>query len=196
MILFFDTETTGFVRKNIPHNDPMQARCCQIAALLTDLDGNVVEEFNHIIKPDGWSIPDRVAEIHGITNAIANEQGVPIAVALDKMGPMHDKSTLCVAHNFDFDNQMMEIESFCYPKFTWRPIKSACTMRAATNHCAIPHGRGGYKWPKLTELCSKLFGELEAQKFSLEAHDAMADIRMTMRCYFELVKLGIIAKHS
>lgn len=196
MILFFDTETTGFVRKNVPHNDPTQARCCQIAALLTDLEGQVVEEFNHIIKPDGWSIPSRVAEIHGITDEIANAQGVPIATALDKMGPMHLKSTLCVAHNFDFDNQMMEIESFNYPAFQWRPIKSACTMKAATNYCAIPSARGGFKWPKLRELCAKLFGEEEAAKFDLEAHDAMADIKMTKRVYFELVKLAVISKHS
>lgn len=196
MILFFDTETTGFVRKNIPHNDPKQARCCQIAAILTDLEGNVVKTLNNIIKPDGWEIPRVVAEIHGITTEIANRDGVPVAGVLDQLNEMHLQSTLCVAHNFDFDNQMMEIESFNYPAFQWRPIASVCTMKAATDYCAIAKARGsGYKWPKLIELCNKLFGPEEAAKFETEAHDALADIQMTKRVYFELVRLGLLPAH-
>jgi len=46
---------------------------------------------------------------------------------------------------------------------------------------------GKYKWPKLMELHTKLF----SVGFE-EAHDAIADIRATAKCFFELQRLGII----
>ena len=60
-------------------------------------------------------------------------------------------------------------------------------MLASTNYCAIPGSYGKFKWPKLQELYVKLFNE----KFE-GAHDALADIEATVKCYFELVKLSII----
>lgn len=67
---------------------------------------------------------------------------------------------------------------------------SVCTMERTTNWCAIPNPNsyyGGYKYPKLQELYAKLFGE----NFT-DAHDALADIRATKKCYFELIERGII----
>ena len=62
------------------------------------------------------------------------------------------------------------------------------TKDDATNYCAIPGGRGGrFKWPKLTELHVKLFGEAFA-----EAHNASADVEATARCFLELIRLGVI----
>ena len=185
MILFFDTETTGFVRKNIPHNDPKQARVCQLAALLCEPSGDVIAEMNVIIRPDGWEIPSQVAAIHGIDTDRANRVGIPIAQALSVFGALHDLAILYVAHNFDFDNQMMEIESFCLPSFKWRPTQSYCTMKTSTPICQIPSARGGFKWPKLQEIHKHLFGvEFE------DAHDAMADVRATKRVFFELKARG------
>lgn len=185
MILFFDTETTGFVRKNIPHNDPLQARCCQLAAILTDMEGNVLEEISHIIKPDGWYVPYRVAEIHGITTERADKEGIPAREVWSKFTPMVEKAKLCVAHNFAFDNSIMEIESFCAAdSFRWLVGESYCTMLASTPICKIPATRGsGYKWPKLMEIHQFLFGcEFEG------AHDALFDVRATKKVYFELLK--------
>jgi len=185
-VLFFDTETTGFVRKNIPANDPSQARVCQLAAMLCDHEGNELGRINRIIRPDGWYIPDRVAQIHGITTQRAEQEGVPVADALLEFSKMSDIASIYVAHNFKFDNDMMEIESFNTPTFVWRPTTSYCTMMRATDVCKIPATRGsGYKWPKLMEIYKHLFGE----EFS-GAHDAFADMVAMKRVYFELKKLG------
>jgi DNA polymerase III epsilon subunit-like protein len=198
LIFAFDTETTGFIRKNVPHNDPKQARCCQLAGLLIDpkdwTNWEVVDQVVSIIKPDGWTIPPVVAEIHGITQEIAEREGKPVAEVLTKVQDFHDLAALVLAHNFDYDNGIMEIESFCTPSFTWRPIAHCCTMREATAYCGCTKANGSPKWPKLIELCNKLFGPEEAAKFEAEAHDALADIKMTAKCYFELVRLGVIAK--
>jgi DNA polymerase-3 subunit alpha len=67
-------------------------------------------------------------------------------------------------------------------------IPAIDTKNDATNYCAIPGGRGGrFKWPSLTELHTKLFGEVFG-----EAHNASADVEATARCFLELVRLEVI----
>ncbi len=64
--------------------------------------------------------------------------------------------------------------------------KKLCTMKSSTDYCRLP-GPYGYKWPKLSELHIKLFGE----NFE-EAHDASVDINATEKCFWEMRKKGII----
>ena len=62
-------------------------------------------------------------------------------------------------------------------------------MKCSADFCAIPSNSpyGGYKWPKLEELYRKLFG------YTFDgAHDALADVEATRKCYFELKKKGIL----
>ena len=61
-----------------------------------------------------------------------------------------------------------------------------CTMIASKNFCEIP-GKYGFKWPKLSELYIKLFGE----DFE-EAHNASADIEATAKCFWKLMDKNII----
>jgi DNA polymerase-3 subunit epsilon len=67
-ILFYDTETTGLPLWNLPSEHPEQPRVLQLAALLCDeATGEDLQQMNMIILPDGWTVPDEVAAIHGIT---------------------------------------------------------------------------------------------------------------------------------
>ncbi|MHA7056780.1 hypothetical protein ACWGOQ_0006140 [Aquimarina sp. M1] len=62
-------------------------------------------------------------------------------------------------------------------------MKKLCTMLTSTNYCKIS-GNYGYKWPTLSELHIKLFGEdFEG------AHDASADIMATEKCFWEMKRL-------
>jgi len=54
------------------------------------------------------------------------------------------------------------------------------------NFCKID-GPYGYKWPKLSELRYKLFRE----NFE-EAYNAAVDIHATVKCFWELKRLGKI----
>lgn len=56
----------------------------------------------------------------------------------------------------------------------------------STNFCKIS-GPYGNKWPKLSELHFKLF----KTDFS-EAHNALVDIEITAKCFWELKSLGIL----
>jgi len=62
------------------------------------------------------------------------------------------------------------------------------TMTKTTSFCGIPRATGkGVKYPKLTELFKKLFPE---ERF--DTHNALNDVLATERCYFELVRLGVL----
>ena len=187
MYLFFDTETTGFVRKSLPKDDPLQARVVELAAILVDKEGKELDRLHSIIQPDGWTVPDRVAQIHGITTERARVEGRPRLDVLREFEIMSNKAWWFISHNFAFDNDMMEIEQE-FGGFVWIPGRVWCTMKEMTNICKIPNEkRGGYKWPKLQECHKFLFGE----EFE-GAHGAMADTLACKRIFFECLRLGHI----
>ena len=95
MYLFFDTETTGLSS----HKDHV----VQLAWVLADKDGNIVDEGCHVIRPDGYSIPTGAANIHGITTAKACEIGQPLGSVLEKFSDAATRASIIVAHNLSFD---------------------------------------------------------------------------------------------
>jgi len=189
MYLFFDTETTGLPRNyKAPASDLKNwPRVVQIAWLMTDANGKELRCAEHIIKPNGFTIPIEASKIHGITTEIAIRKGDelgPVLAALSR--DIQDASQL-VAHNISFDEKIVgaELIRTGHPNYVeMKPRK--CTMLASTQHCAIP-GKYGYKWPKLQELYLKLFGS------NFEgAHTALADVKACSKCYFKLKQIGLI----
>lgn len=187
MILFFDTETSGLPDFNKRARDPEQPHIVQLAAIMTDDAGKVMESHNVIIKPDGWKIPKEVADIHGITEEIA-AIGIPEKRAALLLFDMVKKSSLMVAHNVQFDKFLARIALRRHDIFTdaedawWKLLPTFCTMRQTTELCNLPGGRGNQpKWPKLTEAYRHIFGqEIDG------AHDALADVTACMEIYFWL----------
>ncbi|MBI5201629.1 MAG: 3'-5' exonuclease [Elusimicrobia bacterium] len=189
MKLFFDTETTG-VPKNYkaPASDTRNwPRLVQLAWLLTDDGGKELSQAEYIIKPEGFTIPAEASKIHGITTELALEKGVELRKAVDALLADLAKAKELIAHNIDFDEKIVgaELIRLGHPNLVeTKPRK--CTMRSATNYCALP-GPYGFKWPKLVELHQKLFKETFDG-----AHDALVDVKACARCYFELVRLGVL----
>lgn len=190
--LFLDTETTGLPKKKAdpilnPENWPHMV---QIAWMLCDEDESILDEQSHIIYPDGYEIPDIVANIHGITTARAKEEGEPLEKVLSKFTPAIYQSELIIGHNIEFDRGVIAAEySRTKQEAHIHSRAYLCTMKKSADFCKIPYpsGKKGNKWPKLMELHRTLF------KCPFEdAHDAMADVKACVRCYFELKKRGII----
>ncbi len=73
MYLFFDTETTGVpANYRAPASDSNNwPRLVQIGWLLTDETAMQIESAEYLIKPDGFTIPQDAAKIHGITTELA-----------------------------------------------------------------------------------------------------------------------------
>ena len=191
MILFFDTETTGIPKDyKAPVSDSQNwPRLVQIAWILTDNDGKQVEAASAIIRPDDFEIPEAAAKIHGITTAMAMAQGVSIRTALARFWEHCQNAAvnLVAGHNISFDDKIVRAE---FHRLKWpdhlEGRTRVCTMMTSTKYCNLP-GNYGPKWPKLQELHKKLFKE----EFT-EAHNAAADIQATVRCFFELRRLGVI----
>ena len=187
--LFFDTETTGIPRDwNAPITDYENwPRLVQLAWLLYDTNGNLISQEEVIIKPNGFSIPIEASNVHGISTAKALECGIDIELVLKQFEEQCLKSKFLVAHNINFDSKVMASEFM--RNFSINPISELqflCTMESATDFCKI-EGYYGYKWPKLSELHLKLFGvDFDG------AHDALADIEATARCFWEMRKQNLI----
>lgn len=193
MILFFDTETSGLPQDyDAPTSDTSNwPRLVQIAWLMYTDDGELTEEKSYFIYPEGFNIPDEVSRVHGITTEKAREKGKNLEKVLLQFAKRIEESDLLVAHNIEFDEKIIGAEFYrkhIQSKLFDKP--KLCTMESSTDYCAIPR-KYGYKWPKLSELHYKLFGE-----YFEEQHDAGADIQATAKSFWELKKRGIILNES
>lgn len=194
MILFFDTETTGFPRKNVRLNHESQPHIVQIAAILCADDGREVSSMNLMINP-GVVIPEITSDIHGITSEIAGKFGLnPSFAANVFMGLAHLAETF-VAHNVEFDLKIIDILfdrhlNGIKPGFRRPSAKIDCTMSMATQILNIPPtekmiscGFKKPKSPKLSEVYEYYFGvKLEG------AHDALVDVKACRDVYFAMKK--------
>ncbi len=189
MYLFFDTETTGLPRNfNAPLSDlDNWPRLVQIAWLQYDDKGKELSARNHIVKPEGFTIPLEASQIHGITTKRAQQEGIALKTVLNEFAALIDKSRLLIAHNMAFDEKIVGAELLRNRmKNGLAQTEKICTMKSSTTYCGLS-GEYGFKWPKLTELHSKLFGD----NFK-EAHNATIDIRACAKCFWELKNRGII----
>ncbi len=194
--LFFDTETSAFMSKKIPYDDPDQAWCVQIGAVLSTAD-EILAELNVLIQANGRTMNYHAQKIHGITIEQADADGLPEHEACGKFAELLMQNPRIVCHNFSFDwpfvYQMMqrnlEALSAEHRSRFYCEYDNFCTMKDSKikTYVDARNVKGHKKAPKLIELYQKLF-ECEFEN----AHDAMADIQATRRCYYELITRGVI----
>jgi DNA polymerase-3 subunit epsilon len=103
VILFFDTETNGKAIQGAHESAPGQPRVCEVGALLTDDEGNDVNFFSMIVRPDGWTIPPELTQIHGISQEHAERVGIPILTVLSAFRFLARPALRYVAHSAQFD---------------------------------------------------------------------------------------------
>jgi len=189
MYLFFDIETTGLPgARNASIKDlDNWPRIVQLACLQYDNNQNLVSEENHIIKPEGFTIPGDAVRVHGITTEKALELGINLETTLQKFAELISESEIIIAHNIDFDAKIIGAEFLRAGINTVLFNKQRfCTMKTTTELCKID-GPYGYKWPKLSELYYHLFkNKIE------DTHDAAVDVKACVECFFELVRIGFI----
>ncbi len=191
MYIFFDTETNGLPKdwKALVTDIDNWPRLVEIAWLVYDDKGNELSSATYIIKPVGFEISLESAEIHGISQEKALKEGVNLEITLAEFGELLSKADKIIAHNIDFDVNIVGAEFLrCGMENLLPSITKVCTMKQTVDFCAI-EGRYGYKWPTLSELYSKVFN-----KKLQNAHNALADIRATADCFWELSKTVKSAK--
>lgn len=190
LYLFFDTETTGIPRDyKAPCTDSDNwPRLVQLGWILTDEQGTMLNEGNRIVRPEGFTIPREASDVHGITNERALAEGEELHKVMLEFYQDLYRCTQIVGHNVHFDLKIMGAEYYRlgYDHCCMIARPAVCTMQSTIEFCNIP-GKYGPKWPRLMELYVKLFG----REFD-GAHDAMADIRATRECFFELKRRALI----
>lgn len=200
-ILFFDVETTGLPRDwKAPMADVDNwPRVIEIAWELVTEDGEVLASSDHLIEPDGWTVPE---EEFWITRHMTTERcqldGIPIRSAIELLLEAMARAHVMVAHNMDFDASVIGAEMIRLGvKSQHKPVK-ICTKLATTQYCKIPYNPKqkvypgskpmSYKWPNLVELWGALFGKGTLT----QDHRAKGDVQVLKTCFFECVRRHII----
>lgn len=193
LALAFDTETNGLPDFHKPSNAPHQPHLVQLAAHVVDLDTRaILQSMDVIIKPDGWTIPDDVAAVHGITTKYAAEVGVPEKLALDMLLEMWNGRQR-IAHNESFDSRIIRIAIKRHLgdddlADTWKACEAHCTARLSTPILNLPPtekmvkaGRNHAKTANLGEAYEFFMGKpLE------NAHRAIADVNACLDVWWAL----------
>lgn len=195
-ILFFDTETSNFIKKALTADDPDQAWVVQIGAILATQEKEL-NKMNTIIQSNGRPMGYYAEKVHGISVDKADEEGIIEYKAVEEFGLLLSQAELIVGHNFTFDwqfvTQMFErnmdkLSDIARSSF-YLDTPNFCTMKDKTvkNYVNVKNKKGQIKYPKLIELHKKLF------KVGFDnAHDAFVDITATKNCFFELCKRNLI----
>ena len=190
MYIIFDTETTGLPKRwNAPLTDSKNwPRCIQIAWQVHADSGELLSHEDYLIQPDGFTVPYDAEQIHGISTALAEQQGRPLDEVLTLFSTALEQAEYLGGHNVTFDLNIMGAEFLRLGDHN--PLEEAQVIDTCTEEtaqlCQLPGGRGGkFKLPTLTELYIHLFGT----GFG-EAHNATADVEATTRCFLELLRKG------
>lgn len=196
MILFYDTETSGLPNKRRLHDLQSQPHIMQLAFSLYDKDRRPVLEISTLVTlvPPATCSPEAL-DTHGISPELTQSYGMPTASALRLLNFAAERAELCVAHNEDFDLQLIDFAARRNNMNS--PLdgrKTFCTMKATTEIIKLPptpkmiqYGMGPYKNPKLSECWTHFFGEELSG-----AHDALVDTRGCARVYYHLLDNGLL----
>ena len=192
-VLIFDTETTGIIPKKVTKLEDIP-HILQLSYLFYNVNTSELISKNVYIKiNDSIIMPEEAQKINKITREQLNN-GINITDALSEFSRFYKECDVIVAHNIDFDKQMVNYECvrnnispIIHP---FDPKKEFyCTMKKGVNICKIEKEsktdtkRKYYKWPKLLELHKHLF-----QYEPKNLHDAFNDNLVCLRCYLAMDK--------
>jgi len=192
-VLFLDTETTGIPDRAAKwDSDYMDyPHVVQIAWL------HGCKAENHIIRPDGWEIPEDAQQVHGITTEYALEHGEPFAAVVDMLiQDCHEAGLIC-GHNIHFDTGIIKaniLRELGREYYDANDVESALykgkridTMRSTMKWVDARFASGRLKFPNLGELYDRCFpGE------TFEAHDALEDCKAVARCLPVLIENELV----
>ena len=192
-VLFFDTETTGIPDR--AHKWDVDFMEYPHVVQMAWIHGCKVE--NHIIRPDGWEIPQETVDVHGITTEYALEHGEPFASVVDMfIQDCHDAGLIC-GHNIHFDTGIVKaniLRELGREYYDANDVETALykgkridTVRPTMKWVDARMANGRLKFPKLSELYSRCFpGE------TFPAHDAIEDVKAVARCLPVILDLGLV----
>lgn len=182
MEIVIDVETTGLPSKrNAQFRDTeayQNARVVSCAWVVLDRNRRIDRQY-HIIRPNGFVIPNDSIKIHGITNEFAKQVGISIEQCIVHLRETFHEHNIVrfVAHNVYFDFNILLSEFYQNKKANdmisnFFQIERFCTMMHGKQFLKVK------KFPKLTELYSIL-----TKRDMKNAHNAAADVEACCCCF-------------
>ncbi len=188
MFLLFDVSTNGKPKNWKAHYSDTFSwpKLIHLCWLLYDKKGELTEEGDYLITPAGMEVDPESLRRAGINEQDLDEKGVSVRDALISF----DKALENAMYVFSFNQQYNEnvvLAEFYRANMDQHLSQTErfCLMRESTYYCKIPGREGGYKWPTLTQLHTKLFNS------SYEGvGNAQKDLMAISRCFNRLLTLG------
>ncbi|MCQ2386988.1 MAG: 3'-5' exonuclease [Clostridia bacterium] len=165
-----DTETTGLYPGSI----------CQLSYIMQTKENTVAKNFFFSVD----YVESGAYMVHGFSVPILRElsNGKRFADFIDEIEQDFLSAEVIIAHNTAFDFSFLRTE-FERLNREFVPKREFCSMKKSISILKILRSNGGYKYPKLSELCEyfcipnwtienkceKLFGEMKG------FHDARFD---------------------
>ncbi len=189
-ILFFDTETTGFVPGQI----------CQLSYVIDD--GGFQEGRNYYFTVD--RIDKQAEMVHGLSveRLKSLSSGKPFGAHQESILRDFAQAEIIAAHNMRFDLGFLQHElSRCGKRLA--SGTTLCTMSYFTEVMQLKRSNGAYKAPSLAELMSFLnisrdrVEETARRLFGVPdtaPHDARYDSTAVMLCYQRAVDMRYITE--
>lgn len=204
-VLVFDTETTGLPKTKVINQNTLNSwpYIVQLSYMIYDTESNkIIKISDNIVKiPENVELTKDSIAIHGIDRNQMNEKGKPMVKILQDFLTDIDSTDLIIAHNIDFDINMIIVELYrsamdtnnSHIKEINLPVtvqlqymKRYCTMKNSMELCNIKKinkttGKEYVKFPTLSETYHKLFNEKPNNM-----HNSLNDIYACFRCYYKL----------
>ena len=201
-VLVFDVETSGLLPKNKEEAKIEEyPYILQISFVVSDTNGwKITKTANTYINvPQSVEITKKITELTGITREMC-DKGIQIQRALREFAKEYMECDIIVAHNINFDRQMIKTEIERNKEFLERNTRilfdrdfekqnnkfNYCTMYGGKNLCKIEmtdsKGEKYFKCPKLVELYEHLFEMVPGN-----LHNSLVDILITLRCYIKIL---------
>lgn len=189
IICVVDIETDGLPKKKsfqAPH-DVEYPNVVQIAWVLMDVDGTVYKKGSELINYPGivWT---EAFNVNNIDIDLVKRIGKTPSDAYKIFVSNVKAADYVVAHNVDFDIPIIRNQlSKYFVQDVFVNKRTVCTMKETAKFCGIIEDNGQYKYPKLSELYTKLF-DYNIQQM----HNAESDALLTAKCLKELITRGIL----
>ena len=178
MYFIFDAETNGMGQNN---------HCISIGYIMVGEDMKLIEKgYKLFCRPDlkksQWNY--HAEKVHGISWEKSNEEGLDPSFEWPKIIDKINACEYIVAHNINFDWQVIKSDTKRLNISSPKEIKKICTLKIAREI-----------WPKRSNKLPEVFNRLYLGKdFNkiFKHHDAMADARACANIFQKLYTNGFI----
>jgi len=158
-------------------------RIIHMSWIILDKELNPVNDYDHIIVPEGFSFDSKIAKRCHIDQEDIDTKGAALEDVLNAFEESLKTVQYVLAHNLKFNENTLAAEflrkGISHSLFR---TESFCLMQESTFFCKLPGKGGGYKWPTLSELHAIIF-----KKAYSPPNNARADVIAATRCFKALM---------